>query len=203
VSCYRYRRHRTLWRQWWIWPSSLSPLLWNLTTVHGIVTAKILFTDSEVSTNSYFVAFIPDFSATQIIERKLYKQTVSSTLRCLNVFHWQHLISVLHYINFICQCILYNILYTKLFLPLQHLDILHTVYIYHSLDAALIHMYFKTHCVRSVHLLTTFVLLRCTDPLWRTSQRLATWLPKHVAVIQCIYNILVHLCPFVCFTYQI
>ena len=38
---------------------------------------------------------------------------------------------------------IYNLLHTQLFLSLQYLDILHTVYIYHSLDAALINMHFK------------------------------------------------------------
>jgi len=35
-------KHRTLWRQWWIWPSNPSPPLCNLTTDRGGVTAKIL-----------------------------------------------------------------------------------------------------------------------------------------------------------------
>jgi len=48
VSCYWHRRHRTLWRQWWIWPLSHSPQLWNLTTVRVSITAKILCTNSVV-----------------------------------------------------------------------------------------------------------------------------------------------------------
>ena len=39
--------------------------------------------------------------------------------------------------NFYCQPIIYYILHAQLFLSLQYLDILHTVYLYHSLDAAI------------------------------------------------------------------
>jgi hypothetical protein len=65
VSCYWYRRHRTLWRQWWIWPSSPSPPLWNLTTVRCNVTgSKFSYTKSEDSTISYLVPLTEKFLST-------------------------------------------------------------------------------------------------------------------------------------------
>jgi len=67
----------------------------------------------------------------------------------------------MYYLSITYTCILY----TQLHLSLEYLYILHSIFIYHSLDAVLIEMYFKTHYARSVHLLTTFVLSRCTDPL--------------------------------------
>ena len=95
VSCYWYRRHRTLWRQWWIWPSTPSPLLWNLTTVHGSVTANFSFTNCEVSSVSYIVALIPNVLSSKIREcwisqlvlKLLVCQYVSTNVVFLFVFH--------------------------------------------------------------------------------------------------------------------
>ena len=40
VSLHSYRKHKTLWRQWWILPSSPSRLLWNLPTDRGSVNCE-------------------------------------------------------------------------------------------------------------------------------------------------------------------
>ena len=64
VSCYWYRRHRTLWRQWWIWPSSLSPLLWNLKTVCIIVTTKIFIYYFWSFNKLFLFCFHPNFLST-------------------------------------------------------------------------------------------------------------------------------------------
>jgi len=64
VSCYWYRRHGTLWRQWWIWPSSLSPLLWNLRTVRGSVTVKIFISWFWSFNKLLLCCFHPHFLST-------------------------------------------------------------------------------------------------------------------------------------------
>jgi len=145
VSCYRYRRHRTLWRQWWIWPSSLSPLPWNLTTVRLSVTAKVFVCKVRSFNRFFFVTLIPNLLSTTIRESSISKlmfmlqvcRNFSINIVLFVLFHSQVLISELHYIKFIGQYILFNLLHKKLFLSLQYLGILHTVYIYLSLDTAI------------------------------------------------------------------
>jgi hypothetical protein len=66
VRCHWYRRHRTLWRLWWIWPSYLSPPPWNLTTVRGSVNAKIFIYWFWSFNKLLFCRFHPHFlSATK------------------------------------------------------------------------------------------------------------------------------------------
>jgi hypothetical protein len=43
VSCCWYRRHRMLWRQWWIWPSSPSHRREILSTVQGTITVILIY----------------------------------------------------------------------------------------------------------------------------------------------------------------
>jgi hypothetical protein len=73
VSCYWYRRHRTLWRQWWIWSSSLSHLQWNLTTIRGRVTAKIFIYQACSFNKILLCRFHPNFLSTTIRECSISK----------------------------------------------------------------------------------------------------------------------------------
>jgi len=61
VSCRWYRRHKTLWRQWWICPTSPSHLLWNLITVRGSVTAKIFNYKIRIFKKLLIRRFHPEF----------------------------------------------------------------------------------------------------------------------------------------------
>ena len=90
------------------------------------------------------------FSATQIIESSISK-LVLMLLVCQNsiiniaLFERISLTAFNLHIKLhnICHCILYNILYKQLFLALHYLSILHIVNIYHTLNAALMNVYFK------------------------------------------------------------
>ena len=129
----------------------------------------------KVSTNSFYVAFIQTFLAPQIRKCPIIKlvliplvcQKGSINIGWFVLFFTDSFLSP--YYNTlisIWQCIIYILLHThiQLFFPLHYLDILHTVYIYHSLDAALINMHFKNALCQVcgfVHNFCVITMYRC------------------------------------------
>ena len=201
VRRYLYRRHRTLWRQLWIWSSSLSPLLWNLTADRVSANAKI-FIHCVWSFNKLLLCrFHPDFLSTT--NHRMPNKQVSFDATVLQhqhffvvfVFYSQVIISVLHCTNF------YQSMYY-----IHRTSYTHNYYFlavpWHP--AYCLHVSFVRRCINKHVSFKRFML-----DLWICSQRLCyhdvpihfyssprgwphDW-SKHVVVIQFIYNNFIHL----------